>query len=534
MSVGQDSQDAQSAMAQGPSPAVSPDQTGGQDAAQAAPAQASQAPAGAGGPVAAQPGPVTAAPAPDAIDAATQPKTGMFKNILVGALKGLAMGGIPGAVEGAISPKTTNGNWQYAQQAAQQKLQQGQSAIKFQDAQAAETYARAKNYEQQTEMAPKEFQQRIIERDTAEANDLIHQGNAPEFVVENDPDKVKTALEAYVAANGPAPGITMFHMGDKLVAFDLNKLGSNSVNLDRINEVNAVTGGPKFDNMAAFKKLPPASQTKVTNDAMSFYRPVGGSTSDATRKTLDLYQSYLDKAKMTPSLSDAASKLSGNVAMLQGLYDHQLAAEKAALQARGAAFQQAKPVQAVNENGQVVWTSAGKAIASGAAPGSVVNTLNSNYIKPANDIEQGYDLFNQAYADHLKGDQKTGAQSMLALSLHMANTFGNVKGVRVTKDMIAQHLGARGLSDNAIVAVQRLTNGDVLSPQQWTDFHSLIANARNEKWVMAQKEAARTGVNIDASLPADIKAAGSAPKWVSSDGKWQSVDRKKWTPRGAK
>ena len=47
---------------------------------------------------------------------------------------------------------------------------------------------------------------------------------------------------------------------------------------------------------------------------------------------------------------------------------------------------------------------------------------------------------------------------------------------RDTKDMIQEHLGARSVSDAATVAIQKLTNGDVLSPAQWSAFHDLISN----------------------------------------------------------
>jgi len=69
-------------------------------------------------------------------------------------------------------------------------------------------------------------------------------------------------------------------------------------------------------------------------------------------------------------------------------------------------------------------------------------------------------MFQDAYNN--RNNAKTGAESMLALSTHLATTFGNVKGARVTKDMIEHHLGARGVGDSALVAVQKLTNGDVL------------------------------------------------------------------------
>jgi hypothetical protein len=131
--------------------------------------------------------------------------------------------------------------------------------------------------------------------------------------------------------------------------------------------------------------------------------------------------------------------------------------------------------------------------------------IDKNYVKPANDKEQSYQMFQDAYNN--RNNAKTGAESMLALSTHLATTFGNVKGARVTKDMIEHHLGARGITDSALVAVQKLTNGDVLSPDQWDAFKGLISQSRNLTWGTAQKEAKRRGVDITGSLPDDLKPA---------------------------
>lgn len=134
--------------------------------------------------------------------------------------------------------------------------------------------------------------------------------------------------------------------------------------------------------------------------------------------------------------------------------------------------------------------------------------IDKTYVKPANDVEKSYQMFMDAYNN--RNNAKTGAESMLALSTHLATTFGNVKGARVTKDMIEHHLGARGITDSMQVAVQKLTNGDVLSPDQWDAFKQLISNSRKLTWAGAKKEADRRGVDISESLPDDIKNPSTA------------------------
>jgi hypothetical protein len=131
------------------------------------------------------------------------------------------------------------------------------------------------------------------------------------------------------------------------------------------------------------------------------------------------------------------------------------------------------------------------------------------YVQPAEAVEKSYQMMNNAYNDYkaAKAEGKelpTGAESMLALSTHLSTTFGNVKGAKITKDMIEHHLGARSISDSALAAVQKLTNGDVLAPAQWEAFHKLISESRNTSWQIAEKEANRKKIPVD-FLPPDVK-----------------------------
>lgn len=153
------------------------------------------------------------------------------------------------------------------------------------------------------------------------------------------------------------------------------------------------------------------------------------------------------------------------------------------------------------------------------------------YVQPAEGIEKSFDMMDQAYNEYkaakAKGqDLPTGAQSMLALSTHLSTTFGNVKGARVTKDMIHEHLGARSISDDALVAFQRLTNGDQLSPAQWEAFHNLIGQSRNLSWQTAVKEAVRKGIPID-FLPKDLqhKSVNGVDYEMGDDGQYHQAEK---------
>lgn len=143
-----------------------------------------------------------------------------------------------------------------------------------------------------------------------------------------------------------------------------------------------------------------------------------------------------------------------------------------------------------------------------------IRAHDKDYVQPAENVEKSYQMMDSAYKEYLAAkaqgkDLPTGAQSMLALSTHLATTFGNVKGSRVTKDMIQEHLGARSVSDSALVAFQKLTNGDVLSPDQWKAFHDLIGESRKLSWQTATKEAERKHIPVD-FLPKDLQGGAAA------------------------
>lgn len=165
--------------------------------------------------------------------------------------------------------------------------------------------------------------------------------------------------------------------------------------------------------------------------------------------------------------------------------------------------------------GMTISNQAAKPGEAATASRAAVREHDKAYVQPAEAVEKSYQMMNNAYQEYeaarkLGKDLPTGAQSMVALSTHLATTFGNVKGARVTKDMIEEHLGARSVSDSALVAMQKFTNGDALSPDQWKAFHDLIAQSRKLSWQTAAKEADRKNIPID-FLPPDLQNVAHQP-----------------------
>lgn len=165
--------------------------------------------------------------------------------------------------------------------------------------------------------------------------------------------------------------------------------------------------------------------------------------------------------------------------------------------------------------GMTIAGNAEKPGAGAAATRTDIREHDKDYVLPADGVEKSYQMMNNAFNEYQAAkaqgkDLPTGAQSMVALSTHLSTTFGNVKGARITKDMIQEHLGSRSVSDSALVAIQKLTNGDVLSPDQWKAFHDLISESRKISWQTAAKEADRKHIPVD-FLPSDLKDVAHEP-----------------------
>lgn len=170
-------------------------------------------------------------------------------------------------------------------------------------------------------------------------------------------------------------------------------------------------------------------------------------------------------------------------------------------------------------------------------PAAAWNEFDTKYLQPANTVEKSYQMMNSVWNERQAALAKgqtlpTGAQSMVALSQHLATTFGGVKGARITKDMIAEHLGARSISDDALAAFQKFTNGDPLSPDQWAAFHNLIAQSRNIQWQLAAQYGRGRNFDLKPFLPADLQKLAN-PQTQGSQGPSPAAQDilNKWAPK---
>lgn len=135
--------------------------------------------------------------------------------------------------------------------------------------------------------------------------------------------------------------------------------------------------------------------------------------------------------------------------------------------------------------------------------------FNSQYEKPATDIEQNFQKFQEAYQEY-QHDPKTGAASMVALAQHLGSTFGSVKGAQMGENMIAEHKDAIGYLDKIARYANQVATGQQLDSNQWKEFNDLITKTREIQWDTTAREAFRQGLPVN-MVPKDIKVGILSP-----------------------
>ncbi|MGH9643335.1 MAG: hypothetical protein ACRD3Q_13045 [Terriglobales bacterium] len=434
------------------------------------------------------------------------------------ALAGLAMNGIPGAVEGAIDPRAIA-----AAKTARNATQV--AAVKFQSARAAQAVAEASRDAWNVDHLPEQLQQ---EHDQFALQQIqaMHEFGVPLLTVvdtQDDGTSAKNALAsvAQSAPGGQIPHIATINMGGKAYVFSLDRPASN---IDQLNQLRTSQGLPAIPQ-SDYDALKPEQRIQLADDAVRlFAQPFDPRT--AAAQLADLQSKRDVYAATTPQWKD------GRQATLN-MYERRIQAGRNAISFFDQRERQQLAIKAAVAQQQSAYNESVKQDVTGWTPadgfymnqkqlvGARSKFTNSPAYKTAQSAETSYQMANAAYAQYKQAGGKlpTGAQSMLMLSQHLATTFGTVKGSRVTKDMIQEHLGARGVSDAAEVAVQRAVNGDQLSPAQWDAFHDLIGQARTQAWDSAIRSAHASGLPVtpDLQLPKDIISA-QQPKAAPAGG----------------
>lgn len=410
---------------------------------------------------------------------------------LKGMLLGLAMDGVPGAIAGAATPTGV-------QRAADQQQSEAQARVKFANAQAASMVAEAAMNDAKLHALPQELQDQHNAVSLGFIKDLQDLGITPTLQAPNTGADASGALEQLTSSHGAVPPLFTVNVGHTVLAYDLSQLSGTPKGLDLVNRVRSIQGQSPIDPVI-WRQTPVGARTELMNNTMQFFNPAPPKTAGDAFSQYQQYKNYADtyakrkdvpNSGYDPAEADRLKTLVGNLKTISDNFDvHEKSLKADEASQNATATQNAKLAgdktwyhQQIGENGKdlVGWAPPKNTSMSEQQFNSTKDKFNDKVLIKSDDTEKSYQMFQDTYNE--RKTAKSGAPSMLALSQHLATTFGNVKGSRVTKDMIHEHLGARSVSDAALTAMQKFTNGDVLSENQWNDFRTLISDSRTQTW----------------------------------------------------
>lgn len=289
-----------------------------------------------------------------------------WANVIKGALIGLATGGAPGFVAGAIDPNAARHAYANRQAEADAHVAQAQANVKFTTAQAASMQAETAVRQIQAEHLPAQFQQQVRQADQQQVEFLMNRGYKPTIVTDGGhPEAYQAGLQSVSDANGSVPPLVTFHLGDKLVSFDVSQMASGNEMVSEVNRVRAVQGLPAIDT-ASWSQMPAGAKTKLIGDSVHFFNPTP-SPGDNTGQ-VQQYKNFLAQANALPdddpNKSKSVSQITAALNVLQGTKSQKDDA-KAAAKAHAGAGGVGAAVYAVNSDNDTVLTDKDSAVAGG-------------------------------------------------------------------------------------------------------------------------------------------------------------------------
>jgi hypothetical protein len=477
---------------------------------------------------AAAPAPADTSNVPPPVAAPAKPA--LWKGILQGALEGLAGGkgatsfggGVAGGAAGVMAAHQQQAENDLQQKASARADKQLQITSQFQSAQAAQAVAQAKVNSARAASLPQESRDA---HDAAQVGLLEHMqalGLSPVSVSDDTHDGAVSALNQLGQTQGSIPHLFNLEVGGKHVAFDLNQLSGTPQGLTIINNMREATGQPAL-TAQQWAQTPKAAQTQASEGALKFFAPPAPANAQQAQGNYLQYKSTLDAYNKKPNpnpdvvkgLTDLTSKLKTVADGMKSSDRGDKAADayaNARAQKEGRTDADKEYYQNQLSTGDVTgWKPRPGAIMSEQQFNAANTKFSSTRLNAANATEAGYQMFQQAYEN--RKDAKTGAGSMLALASHMGTTFGTLKGMRQTQDIIHEHQNARGIADKAEVYAKKLTNGEIISDNQWKEFGDLISHARNLAWKNTINEAHSAGIPVTKDMvPADVVPSASQNK----------------------
>ena len=188
-------------------------------------------------------------------------------NTLAGVAKGLLLGGLPGAVEGGVSPTT-------AQQAYDNERSVAQSRVRFASAQAASQVAEAAARDFQLQHLPQQLQQEQERHALDSVNTMRQLGIKPTLITDNTSEGAHAGLEQLTQSHGAVPPMFVVHLGGQTVGYDLAQMvkQNNSQALQLVNQAGVLQQRAPI-SPDQWQALSPEQQISLANQSAGFFTP---------------------------------------------------------------------------------------------------------------------------------------------------------------------------------------------------------------------------------------------------------------------
>lgn len=495
------------------------------------------------------PGPAPMAESPNARAVAAIPQQApdlprfqrTFGNTLKSMLIGLGMGGVPGAVFGAVDPEAI-------QRARANKQALAQADVTFQNARAAHEVAMAHQADAEYQALPGKLQDEADARGLENLKRARESGYLPVATVPLDQGKdqnsqnAKTALDQIKTQFGAVPsGLLYIHTGSNMTVL---KLQDPNAALPAINQARRAQGMKEIDP-AAFATLDPKDRDSMARDAINFTDPrdVNGTI---TQQSLNQANLRLANVKGQPEFNGKDAL----VTQLQATVDHQKSVlESGAKEAgttKGIEAQAAEPgttaaevskqttlsqtptgkletaqkranlaqtqattAKTIEETKQlkgmeglvdpfgepVGKTSTGQQLTKKEFDASG-KTFAKDYIEPLNVLAKTTQEFQRID----QNPNQTGAEKVTAL-LNAVGISGDPlkgKGFRISNQIIEEHAQSRNIWESGVQKLNRIVgSGGPITSQQISDYRAVAEGVVHDAYVTAAQEARRQGLPVD-------------------------------------
>jgi hypothetical protein len=380
--------------------------------------------------------------------AAAPAKHSLFRNILIGALSGIKdhlvgmgegalVGGIPGAIVGAASPKMADNALKAQQSMRNSEVQQARYVAQNAQEQLAINQTHLMELQREYSLLPKTQQESF---DRAHESELRNQYNT-------------------LTDSGNARAIQNFgHWEDPNAWSAFQVLHGKYMEYGTPSPFNYVPSVNPQGDLVMLKVHDPnqglheaqtiaTNQTKPNGDPITITVPAG--TPWATYQGIVL-QSQLDDIKSQRKINESS--------------------------ATGATAK--NEATAAKSNAQA--SNGGSS--AGITPGMKMFKKDADNLAKT---EGTYSMFQDVLNDINSGKNVTGAKSVVALfnAIGLSAEPLQGKGMRINQNTVAEHVNARGLGGTLYQKLLGLQNGDIITPQQIKDYASIAATARRDAYV---------------------------------------------------